>query len=53
MKHIFKIFNVSRETMQKAEKTDLVRSAFSAVDVGVKEKDMVNKDYAEVFLARI
>lgn len=42
MEHIFEIFSVSRETKAKKQKRQTVKPAFSAVDVGVKEKDMVN-----------
>ena len=40
------MFHVKRE---KGRSDDLP----FPLDVGVNEKDMVNKDYAEVFLARI
>ena len=41
MEHILKIFYVSRETRQDNAKRTGKMPVLSAVDVGVKEKDMV------------
>lgn len=53
MEHILKIFYVSRETKQKKAKRTGRTPVLSAVDVGVKEKDMVigrTLNYYAVFL---
>ena len=41
MKYILKIFCVSRETTEKKRKGQAFKPVLSALDVGVKEKDMV------------